>query len=521
MSASPASTAAPGSPSPLARLAANLVAAVSVLTGRVLVRTRVRRAPEGWRRTVGVLLRAESTRFALSAFGLTVPVSVSASAGPGTTSEDRVARGLLAFLRQEPDAHFALECRPLVTARRRIPSVDIVVLQFGADGMLEGLRPWLASEGEAPPAPEVQDRIHKGIVRAYNRAAGLEEAARPPRLLADLRDTLAPGELVHAHRLLAACCVSFEARDLADPSVRFSPPSFLNRRGLGLGYLSWIARLAPGGDTVDLWVSAHHVGLDGVPLQDLLNRLEKAWGIAGPTTFPAPTPGVPFSGPRLCSAPGERPVDQLTTFIDMAPLLSLRRAATKRFASAIDGDVTLGSLIAWLLSQEPEFAGVRIASTVDVAASSGYERDVDVVSLRPADYVTGAGPWDGFAEFAREFNRVIAACRTRTSPVRVGMQTAGLIPEWAHATLVRSAPAALDDTFGTLCVTIIRDAKVFLAPMTDLGLHLGFFAIGSAALPSASGRPVTSVSVKGEAGRISHYPAILQRMLDRAATLHL
>ena len=149
--------------------------------------------------------------------------------------------------------------------------------------------------------------------------------------------------------------------------------------------------------------------------------------------------------------------------------------------------MTFGTLIAWLLSQEPEFAGVRIASTVDVAASSGYERDVDVVSLRAADFATGEGPWGGFIEYAREFNRLIAAARARTSPVRVGMQTAGLIPAWAHAAVVRANPASLDDAFGTLCVTIVREARVFIAPMTDLGLTHGFFAIGSARLPSAHG----------------------------------
>jgi len=30
---------------------------------------------------------------------------------------------------------------------------------------------------------------------------------------------------------------------------------------------------------------------------------------------------------------------------------------------------------------------------------------------------------------------------------------------------------------------------------------------------------VTSVSVKGDAGRIAHYPAILQRVIERAAAL--
>ncbi len=126
---------------------------------------------------------------------------------------------------------------------------------------------------------------------------------------------------------------------------------------------------------------------------------------------------------------------------------------------------------------------------MDVAASSGYERDVDVVSIRPADYATDERPWGGFIEFAREFNRQIAGARTRTSPVRAGMQTAGLIPAWAHAAVVRSNPAALDDAFGSLCVTIVREARVFIAPMTDLGLGHGFFAIGSANLPSADGTP--------------------------------
>jgi hypothetical protein len=99
------------------------------------------------------------------------------------------------------------------------------------------------------------------------------------------------------------------------------------------------------------------------------------------------------------------------------------------------------------------------------------------------------------------------------------MQTAGLLPAWAHAYAVRSNPAALDDTFGSLCVTIIRDAKVFVAPMTDLGLGKGFVAIGHAALPTADGRRVTAISIKGDAGTIAEYPAIVRRMVERSAAL--
>ena len=491
----------------LLRLGANAVAAASVLGGKALIAAGLRRAPEGWRRTVGILLRSEPTRFALSAFALTVPGGDAAVA-------------LQSFLDTEPDAHFSLEWRAPITIRRRTAFVDLSVLEFGDEGRLRFITPVLSSSGPAAPPADVSARVLEAVLAAYNRTSRLPEVERTQALLRDVVARVGSGDTValgYARRLLASCCLSFERRDLSDPAQRFCPPRFAVRRTLGFGYLSFVAREA-GGGTVDLWASAHHVGLDGVPLQDLFDRLERAWGTQS-VAFPAASSGAPFIAAHPCHAPGERPVDLLTTFVDMAPVVALRRGLNAKHSRDIGGDVTIGTLIAWLLSQEPEFSGVRIASTVDVAASGGYERDVDVVSLRPADFATSDTPWGGFVEFAREFNRMIAASRTRTSPVRVGMQTAGLLPAWAHSAVVRSNPAALDDAFGTLCITIVRNARVFVAPMTDLGLTHGFFAIGNMNLPSQSGRAVTSVSIIGDAGRVSGYPAILQRAIDRAAAM--
>jgi hypothetical protein len=513
----------PAAAATLVRLGANIAAAASVLAGKAMIAAGLRRPPEGWRRTVGILLRSESTRFALSAFGLRVPESGSPIPPSRDPFQFRAARALQAFLASEPDAHFALEWLRPVTNRRRIAVVDFVVLRFGHDGRLEAIDPHLANSGSSAPASDVCARVHDAIIQGYNSTSKLREVDRPGRLLGAVRAALRSAGLraheAYAQRLLAASCLSFELIDPSDPAQRFRPPAFAARRTLGFGCLSWVARTGAPSDTVDLWVSAHHVGLDGVPLQDLLDRLERAWGAGDIVAFPPPAPGRAFIDPHACHVPGEREVDQLVTFVDLSPVFALREDLNARYADAIGGPVTFGTLIAWLLSQEPEFTGVRIASTVDVAASAGYERDVDVVSLRAADFATGEGPWGGFVEYAREFNRLIAAARARTSPVRVGMQTAGLIPAWAHAAVVRANPASLDDIFGTLCVTIVRQARVFIAPMTDLGLSHGFFAIGSARLPSGAGTPVTSVSVKGAAGRIAHYPAILQRLIERAAVL--
>lgn len=516
---------APERPGPLTRIAANAAALASVLAGKAMIGLGVRRAPEGWRRTVGILLRSESTRFALSAFGLRVPDGDARAASEPESIETRTARALLAFLANEPDAHYSLDWRKHVTVRRRVPQVDIVVLQLAGDGTLQAIQPYLAAAAPAAPAPHVQARVHEAVVAAYNKTVRLPEVQRPGLLLDQVRQALGTagrGDASHAEpyvrRLLSACCLSFEPLDPSNLAQRFCPPDFVSRRSLGLGYLSCVARTHGDRDSVDLWVSAHHVGLDGVPLQDLLGRLERAWGTET-VTFPAARSVTAFHGPRPCHAPGERAVDHLVGFVDLSPVLDLRRRLSEQYAGAVGGDVTFGALIAWLLSQEREFSGVRIASTVDVKASGGYERDVDVVPLRPSDYATGSEPWGGFVEFAREFNRLIAASRTRTSPLRAGMQTAGLLPPWAHSTAVRSNPSSLDDTFGSLCVTIVRDARVFVAPMTDLGLGHGFIAIGSADLPSEDGTRVASVSIKGDAGRIAHYPEILERVIARAAAL--
>ena len=518
----PPAAALPG----VVRLGATLVALASVAAGKVMIACRLRRPPEGWRRTLGILLRSEPTRFALSVFGLRLPETAT-GAQDVVDVERRAADDLRAYLAGQPDAHFTLEWRDAITIRRRRTGVDVALLQFSTAGDLESLTPHLADADPNTPPIAPRTEVHQALIAAYNRTRHLPEIDRP-RALQRAVDAacslpsdpaLAPEMTAYARRLLSACCLSFETVDASDPTERFRPPDFRSRRNLGLGFLSVVMRLAPNRRAVDVWVSAHHVGLDGVPLQELVSGLERAWGTTERVEFPPADLNQPFMAVRICSVTGERDVHEMLTFVDFSPVLTLREALNARYSSAVGGPITFGALIAWLLSLEPEFAGVRIASTVDVAASCGYERDVDVVPLRPADFASGPDPWDGFVAFATEFNRLIALSRARTSPLRRGMQTAGLLPAWVHAHTVRSNPAALDETFGTLCVTIIRDAKVFIAPMTDLGLGHGFLAIGNTNLPAPDGRRVAAVSIKGDAGTIAHHHAILQRVISHSMAL--
>ena len=501
------------------RLTAGGLALLSVLAGKVAIACRLRRPPEGWRRTVGILLRSESTRFAVSEFGLRVP-GASSNDVPARARES-AADALREYLSTSRDAYFRLDWRPAVTIRRRIPAVDLVLLDFGSDGELSGITPFIAdTPGDAVSGPR-RERALAAIVSAYNRTHRLPEVDRPLALRRVVDQQLGSddgGAIAFAHRLLAASCVSFEAVDEHDAAARFVPPRFHLRRPLGWGFLSFVIRdHTPSG--VDVWASAHHVGLDGVPLQELMSGLARAWGSSGAVSFPPADVDRAFMLPRACSVDRERAVDEMLAFVDFAPVTALRRALNRRFADRLHAPATFGAVLAWMLEAEPEFSGVRIASTVDVAASNGYERDVDVVPLRPADYAKTRNRWDDFVDFSNEFNRLLALSRARRSPLREGMSTGGLLPAAVHAHVVRANPAALDETFGSLCITIIKDAKVFVAPMTDLGLGHGFFAIGSTNLPSIDGTPVAAVSIKGDAGRIGGHHAALRRAIARSATL--
>lgn len=510
------------------RLGNAVVALASVLAGRTMIACRVRRAPEGWRRTVGILLRSEPTRFAVSAFGVHLPAA-GLDTNQVTKIQRRTADELRRYLASQSNAHFALEWHDVITIRRRRSVVDLVLLQFAAGGDLESLTPFFADADDSGATSGARTRVHEAVIAAYNATRHLPEVQRPRALERAVETsrqlesdpTTARGMNTYAERLLSSCCLSFESMDGSSPAHRFRPPEFHRRRPLGFGFLSVVMRIAPTGRTVDVWMNAHHVGLDGVPLQELIAGLERAWGQGEPAVFPAPDRDEPFMDARVCSMAGERDVDEMLAFVDFSPVLALREALNARYATEVGAPITFGTLLAWLLSLETEFADVRIASTVDVSASDGYERDVDVVPLRPADFATGRDTWDGFVAFAREFNRLMSLSRNRTSPLRRGMQTAGLLPARIHSQAVYSDPSGLDQTFGSLCITIIRDAKVFVAPMTDLGLGHGFFAIGNTNLPASDGRRVTAVSIKGEAGSIAGHYAVLRRIIDRSLALQV
>ena len=184
-----------------------------------------------------------------------------------------------------------------------------------------------------------------------------------------------------------------------------------------------------------------------------------------------------------------------------------------RLAPQIGGDITFGCLLLWRLAREPGFAGTQFGTTLEVPATGAHERDVDLIALKPADF--GADPDAALVAFAREFNRLVAAARGRVSPLRQSFSDAELLPAWLHRKLLEHSPERVRRELGDVGVSVVRDAKVVVGTIPDVGFPSGFIAIGNLALPTASGRAVGAVSVKATEEQARAYPAAIRRALER------
>lgn len=466
------------------RVVTKLQATGHVLIGKLAVALGLRREVDGWRRIVGVGLREEHAKFAVATFGLTRPANL--------------IEAFAAFLREEPDARFVLDSADHLTVRLPRSFVDLAELGFDESGRLTSIVPRFDTQSEAASAVDAAVAV---VMSAANETANFPEPVRPGELLNRVRH-LTNGNAVafkSASRLAAATCMTVER---VTETERFAPPAMSIRRGLGFGHLTFVIR--PFDDAIDVWAYAHHTGTDGVPLQELVGRFATAWGSAGRVTFPEPDSEPVI---RPCSVPGERNVFKSISFHDFGPLLAER----KRWNAARkpdDAEVTLGGLFMWELAREPELTGVRYGSTVDVGATNQDARCVDMISLRPADY-------PGLAEFASAYDGALKQSRNKSGPARAAIRTAALLPPRLHRRMLELFPEVTDATFGTVGLSILRDAPLFIAPHADLGFAGGFIAIGNMTLPTVSGRRVGAVTVKGDRDTVERVPRVVRRMLQR------
>ena len=151
---------------------------------------------------------------------------------------------------------------------------------------------------------------------------------------------------------------------------------------------------------------------------------------------------------------------------------------------------------------------------MEVRPKRGLGRAVDVLVVRPADY---AGRSNGLADYARHFNRQVYLARGRRTAGCKTLDAAALGPGGLELALLHRAMKKGGKDFGSMGLSIIKDAEVFGAPLADVGHPDGFLAIGRMNLPTKDGGRVGCVTVKGPQDRIAEYPRFLRQVVDACA----
>jgi hypothetical protein len=135
---------------------------------------------------------------------------------------------------------------------------------------------------------------------------------------------------------------------------------------------------------------------------------------------------------------------------------------------------------------------------------------VGVVVIRPVDYFDRP---DGLARYVADFNRDMALTRQRKSEGCKIIDACAYVPAPLASALLRHGLDEGKRAFGSIALTVVKDAKVFGAPLGDTGHPDGFIAIGSVSCASSNGHPVGCVTVKGLAPRIAPYARILHETM--------
>jgi hypothetical protein len=271
--------------------------------------------------------------------------------------------------------------------------------------------------------------------------------------------------------------------------------------------LSAVARIGPASHA-DLWLRVNHVGADGVPMQDLLTSLERAWGLSEDVLFPTPADFPPRTLP--CEGCPESDVAHTQFFLDFAPLLAWRKAAN----ATLPEPMTVSAAILWRLAQLPPFRALHLGTTAEVEAVDALAPGVGVVVTRPADFAardphSSSDSTRALAAYVRDFNRQLALTRKRQSPSCKSLDAAAHLPPRLARTLLHHALENVPTSFGTLALTMLKDAKVFGAPIAERGHPHGFIAIGSLNLPTRDGQRVGCVTIKGKPSIVSAYPELI------------
>ncbi len=494
----------------------------------------IARNEDGWRKVTQSYLRTEQSRFALAVFGLDLWSDVKGELERTLASAKRhCLQRLVQFMKSQPMFHYELEWSTFDAKSRFKECVDMVEADFDKSGDLVRLEPHLDSETDAEKLGampvEVKDLLLRGIIQVYNETQDQNEKKRPIVLKKKWEQWLSkqsgtiPEPWRHraadfGTRILGATFIRFEslpAGRSADGAGRFQVPLFTQCKHPGLGMLNIVCRFFGDFHEADLWFQFSHIPVDGVPAQEILNKLKAEWGTRAGLLFPASGYHEGIASEACSSDLGPGGVFHAYQFLDFRPFLRVRNELNKRYGRRAKQVISSAALLIWKLAQYKEFEDFKFAIPVDLRATAGRDRTLGFIFIRPGTYFDKQRPDRGFFVFQQEFNRQLFATRKRRSESYELLESYAAAPSALYAATSKFLMGPLKEFGGTLGITIIKKADFFVAPSSDAHKD-GFIAFSNFSLPSEGGGKVGVVSMKGPREKIQKHMNVLRDVMQRA-----
>lgn len=499
----------------------------------LLRRMGVAKGRDGWRVVTQSYLRTEQSKFSLTAFNLDL-----GSGAKGhhertwATARQYCLKRLMRSLKRHPVLQAELRWSRLCAEKFPKKSFDLVAADFEKNGNLRSLELYLDSDEVSGPLKtmplELKKRLSGGIIQVYNQTKDLPDKKRPLVFKRELRRWISQQALSfstewkasaeeYAGRSLSAVFVQFEMfpRGPGERSARFKVPPFSKMKHPGFGILSIVCRLSGDFSLVDLWMQFNHMGLDGVPAQEILDEIKKEWGVKGGFSYPAADDREAMFPERVSSGDGEGGIFHIHQFLDFQPFLRERNEVNKRWGGCEGRGVSVVALLVWKLSQYPEFQDVKFAVPVDVCATGSQARTLGFVFIRPSIYYDPRSADRGLRAFQQAFEGQVVSARKRCSASWKILDAYAAASPGLYALTTRFLLSSLQAFTGAVGVTVIKTADFFTAPSND-GHTSGFIACSNFLLSGEEGSKVCGVSIKGPKEKVTKYMNVLRDVSHRA-----
>lgn len=481
----------------------------------------------GWRRASQVYLRKEHSKFCLASFRLDY-LSGRKNESPcdfACARQILISR-LAEFLKENPVFHWYLSWGRFAAKRGKRSFIDITEAEFDSKGNLLRIQPHFdGGFGKFETLTE-QDRNDAlaQIISMYNASRRVRDKKRPLLLTKKLktwairtkkmsiRGQLEMRQFIK--RILGGTFIHFEViAEVPDKQIesRLSTPNFKRRKHPGGGLLNILCRFTADFKESDLWFQYHHVPVDGMPMQEMMEKLKLQWGEVGPVVYPAldslgAKPEVFYFGGGVFRA---------RVYCNFSQILKMRRHLNEKYYNEMAGPASFASLLMWGLAHQASFYEHKFLFPVDTATFSDIaaDRNISLLFIRPSEYFDEQDPFGGLLRFEREFNHRLFSTRVGKSESHEFLELCAMTHPLFYSFTRYFMPKALHEIIGTVGMSVIRNAEMFVSPLTDLQIN-GFLAIGNCRMPTEDGGEAGAVSVCGNKEQVRSYVRALKNVSE-------